>query len=98
MRVGRGWGGLAPGLRASPGAGCGEIDVDGNSGGLYGLGRALSGRGGLQELSKAVAELRDGVAKGEEAIEQHGTCEVEGVTGDIEASIENRRLLTSQGQ
>jgi len=52
----------------------------------------------LQELSKAVAELRDGVAKGEEAIEQHGTCEVEGVTGDIEASIENRRLLASQGQ
>ena len=29
MGVGGGWSGLAPGLGASPGAGCGEVEVDG---------------------------------------------------------------------
>ena len=102
QRMGWRWRGLAPGLRASPGAGCREVDVDGDSGrrgdGLLGLSGADGGRGGLEELSKAIAELGDGVAQGEEAVKQDGACEVEGVAGGVEVAFQGRGLFSSERQ
>jgi hypothetical protein len=52
----------------------------------------------LEELSKAIADLGDGVAQGEEAVEQDGACEVEGIARGIEVAIQDRGLLASEGQ
>ena len=101
-RVGREWCGLAPGLRASPDAGCGEVDVDGDrggrGGGLQGKSGVEGGRGRLEELSKAIADLGDGVAEGEEAIKQDGPREMEGVARGVEVAIEVGGRLASEGQ
>jgi hypothetical protein len=63
-------------LRASPDAGCGEVDVDGDSYGCWLLGLRSTDCGGLKELPEAIAELRDGVAEGEQAVKQDGAGEM----------------------
>ena len=73
-------------------------DSGGRGGGLLGWSGANGGRGGLEELSKAIADLGDGVAQGEEAVEQDGACEVEDVAGGVEMPIQDRGLLASEGQ
>jgi hypothetical protein len=53
--------------------------------------------GRLEELSKAIADLGDGIAQSKETVKQDGTCEVEGVAGGVEVAIQNGGLLASQG-
>lgn len=95
-----GWwrGGLAPGLRASPGAGCGEVDVDGDGfgGGLLGLNGAGGRRSGLQERTEAIAELREGVAEREEAVKQDCSSEVESIANGVNVALEGRGLLSPE--
>ena len=85
--VGRGWGVFAPDPGASPGAGGGEVDVDGD---LFG--------DGFEELAEAVAELGDGVGEGEEAGGDGVAGEVEGVAGGVEVAFEDSGLLAAEGE
>ena len=102
MGMGGGWGGLMPDLGASPGAGCGEVEVDGFGGGFGGGVPGLNGTGigggGFEERAKAVAELGDGVAESEQAGEQGGAGEVESVAGGVEAAFEGCGLFAAEGQ
>ena len=54
--------------------------------------------GWVGELAKAIADLGDGVAQGEEAIEQDGACEVEGIARGVEVPLQDRRAASSEGQ
>ena len=55
--VARRWGGLMPGLWASPGAGCGEVEMGGDDGGVvWGWGGGGWGDlGRVEELAEAFA-------------------------------------------
>lgn len=89
--VGWGPGGFVPELRAAPGAGGGEVEVDGE------LGQGL-GRGGIEELVQAVAELGDCVAEGEEAGGDGVAGEVEGVAGAVEVAFEGCGEFAVEGE
>jgi hypothetical protein len=71
------------------------VDGDSFGGWLLGL-RGTGGGGGLKELPEAVAELRDGVAEGEQAVEQDGAGEVKGVAGGVEVAFQGRGLLAAE--
>ena len=74
------WDGGDPGLRATPGPGCREVEVDGGCG--------VGICGGFQDLLQAVAELGDGVAQGQQAGGDGRPGEVEGVAGGVEVGFE----------
>jgi hypothetical protein len=74
------------------------VDGDGGGGGLLGLRRTDGGGGGLKELPEAVAELGNGVAEGEQAVEQDGAGEMKGVAGGVDAAFEGCGLLAAEGQ
>jgi hypothetical protein len=71
------------------------VDGDSFGGWLLGL-RGTDGGGVLKELPEAVAELRDGVAEGEKAVEQDGAGKVKGVAGGVDAALEGCGLLAAE--
>jgi hypothetical protein len=74
------------------------MDGIGLGDGLSWLRGAVVGGGGLEEWAEAVAKLREGVAEGEEAVEQDGAGEVKGVAGGVEVAFQGGRLPAAERQ
>lgn len=74
------------------------MDGDSFGGWLLGLRRTDGGGGGWKELPEAVTKLRDGVAEGEQAVEQDGAGEVKGIAGGVEVAFQGRGLLATERQ
>src|SRR5271154_1085169 len=91
MSVAAGWDGrggdsAGPKMRAAPGTGGGEVDVDGRG--------ARTG----EESGEAVAELRQRGGEPQQARGDGGAGQVQGVAVDVEAAFEHRRFLAAEAE
>ena len=76
-----------PGLSCSPGAGGGEVDVEGAGGAIGG-----------QDFGEAVAELRERGGKSVQAGERCHAGEVQDVAGGVEVAVQGCGVFAAEGE